>query len=82
MQDNFGAFMNTVSLIKTALVNSVLDIISSITSQSMIIMTLVVIAVSLLAFATFPLNFHITQKSENTLKLFATISSQSLLEML
>lgn len=81
MQDNFVAFMNTVTSINTVLKASVLDVIQSIASQSLIIMIAVITSVIFLGFVILPLYYHIQTQNEEILKLFATLSSQTLSDM-
>ncbi|KAL4449273.1 hypothetical protein ABPG74_015655 [Tetrahymena malaccensis] len=80
--DNFSTFNTYVTQIQTLISQSVVDITNSIRDQALIIMIVVIVVTCVLGFTTLPLYYHIQVKNEELLKLFSTISNQSLNSML
>ncbi|EAR97308.2 PAS domain S-box protein (macronuclear) [Tetrahymena thermophila SB210] len=80
--DNFSVFNTQVTKLQTLLSLSVTDITNTIRNQALLIMILVIIVICILGLAIIPLYYHVQIKNEELLKLFATISSQSLNDMI
>ncbi|EWS74030.1 PAS domain S-box protein (macronuclear) [Tetrahymena thermophila SB210] len=79
--DNFPSFNTQVTQIQTLISQSVTSITDSIQSQALFIMIFIIVVIILLGFLTIPLYYHIQVKNEELLKLFCTLSSQSLNDM-
>ncbi|EAR97310.2 PAS domain S-box protein (macronuclear) [Tetrahymena thermophila SB210] len=80
--DNFSTFNTYVTQIQTLISQSVVDITNSIRDEALIIMIVVIVVTCVLGFTTLPIYYHIQIKNEELLKLFSTISNQSLNSML
>ncbi|KAL4449275.1 hypothetical protein ABPG74_015657 [Tetrahymena malaccensis] len=79
--DNFPSFNTQVTLLQTLISQSVTKITDSIQNQALFIMIFIIVVIILLGFLTIPLYYHIQVKNEELLKLFCTLSSQSLNDM-
>ncbi|KAL4498587.1 hypothetical protein ABPG72_019705 [Tetrahymena utriculariae] len=79
--DNFPNFNAQVTYIQTLMQQSVTSITDSIQRQALFIMIFIIVVVIVLGFLTIPLYYHIQVKNEELLKLFCTLSSQSLNDM-
>ncbi|KAL4449274.1 hypothetical protein ABPG74_015656 [Tetrahymena malaccensis] len=80
--DNFSTFNAQVTKLQQLISLSVSTITNTIRNQALFIMILVIVVICVLGFAIIPLYYHIQVKNQELLKLFSTISSQTLNDMI